>query len=82
MIEVYWHPNRKDYVAEVDGHGWVRWPAIADGWRHRVPCDPAEAGWDAPPEALSWLALVLTGGPADDDRDALREALSALYVRP
>ena len=63
MIVVYVHPNRVDYVAEVDGH-WLRWPAERNGWERRQPCAPAEAEWDELPEARSRLALRLTGGPA------------------
>lgn len=63
MIAVYAHPNGTDYVADVDDHGWVRWPAERDGWSRRQPCGPAEAGWDELPGPLSRLALVLSGGP-------------------
>lgn len=32
---VYAHPNRKDYVAYFEEHGWKRWPATQDGWKSR-----------------------------------------------
>jgi len=58
---VYAHPNGHDYVAEVDGYGWVRWPAETRGWRKRQHCEPAEADWDELPERLSEFALKATG---------------------
>ena len=59
---VYAHPNGHDYVAEVDGFGWVRWPAERNGWRSRKNCEPAEAEWDELPWRQSRLALRLTDG--------------------
>ena len=62
-VVVFAHPNGADYVALVDGVGWVRWPAERNGWARRERCAPAESDWDELPERLSQLALRLTGGP-------------------
>jgi hypothetical protein len=63
VIPVYAHPNGTDYVALIEGVGWVRWPAERDGWQHRAPSGPAEADWDELPDPLSRLALRLSGAP-------------------
>jgi hypothetical protein len=32
---VYGAPGGKDYIARFDEGGWLRWPAVQDGWAKR-----------------------------------------------
>lgn len=59
---VYAAPDGHDYVARFDEHGWLRWPAEADGWSRRRRCTEAEADEaDELPAHLAALALRLSG---------------------
>lgn len=60
-VIVYAHQNGTDYVAVI-GDAWVRWPAVADGWRSRQGCAPSVVNdCDELPPSLGDLALRLSG---------------------
>lgn len=61
-IIVYAHPDGYDYVANFSEQGWLRWPAVADGWLARMGCSAELAGdCEEMEPKLAALALRLSG---------------------
>lgn len=60
-VIVYAHPDGKTYVAVFEDQ-WVRWPAVAQGWRSRQICPEtlAESCEELSPR-LGHIALLLSG---------------------
>lgn len=61
-VVVYAHADGYDYVANFGERGWLRWPAVTDGWLARYGCSAtlADDCEELEPK-LAALALRLSG---------------------
>lgn len=61
-VIVYGVAHKHEYIARFDEEGWMRWPAVMNGWRQRKRAseDDVDTSRELEPR-LARIALKLSG---------------------